>query len=137
MTGSRAKADAAWNEIATKVFDTSEDEAGNIIAVLKKFIWQVKRKMRPTDHQSPGASNPGASTRRQIDFKMIEDDRNIDIWNSYILFLDEMGYASKANVDTVKHAITATNLVRRPMRTNNKVTVTQNASFIGASKGAG
>jgi predicted P-loop ATPase len=69
----------------------------------------------------------------QVGFDMIEDERNIDIWHSYILFFDEMGYASKANVDTIKHAITATHLSRRPMRTNTKVSVAQNATFTGCS----
>ena len=56
----------------------------------------------------------------EVNFKAIEDDRNIDIWNSFILFLDEMGYASKADVDTIKNAITANTLTRRPMRSNSK-----------------
>jgi hypothetical protein len=44
-----------------------------------------------------------------------------------------MGYASKSDVDTIKNAITANTLTRRPMRSNSKVTVSQNATFIGCS----
>ncbi|MBL0402903.1 hypothetical protein JKG68_02875 [Microvirga aerilata] len=148
--------DQMWTDLAEKVFDTSHDGPDFIIAVLKKFIWQVKRKIRNsanvmlpvTNHLMPvilGPQGKGKSTfvnmfiaplkelTLEVDFKMIEDDRNIDIWNSFILFLDEMGYASKANVDTIKNAITATTLTRRPMRSNSKVTVSQNATFIGCS----
>jgi hypothetical protein len=148
--------DQMWRDLAEKVFDTSHDSPDFIIAVLMKFIWQVKRKIRNsanvvlpvTNHLMPvilGPQGKGKSTfvnlfiaplkelTLEVDFKMIEDDRNIDIWNSFILFLDEMGYASKANVDTIKNAITATTLTRRPMRSNSKVTVGQNSTFIGCS----
>ncbi len=149
-------ADIMWNDIATKIFDTTQSSPEFNIAVLKKFIWQAKRKLRNfagvvlpvTNHLMPvilGPQGVGKSTfvnkfieplselSLEVDFKMIEDDRNIDIWQSFILFLDEMGYASKANVDTIKHAITAATLARRPMRTNTKVTVAQHATFIGCS----
>ena len=51
----------------------------------------------------------------------------------YVMFLDEMGYASKADIDTVKNVITASSLTRRPMATNSKIAVPQNATFIGCS----
>jgi Virulence-associated protein E len=144
-------ADVIWNELATKIFDTVLDKPEFVVAVLKKFIWQTKRKMSGlpvTDHLMPvilGPQGVGKSTfvnkfigplkelSLEVNFEMIEDERNIEIWNSYILFLDEMGYASKANVDTIKHVITATHLARRPMRTNSKTAVAQNATFIGCS----
>jgi hypothetical protein len=148
--------DQMWADLANKVFDTSHDSPDFIIAVLKKFVWQVKRKIRNsanmvlpvTNHLMPvilGPQGKGKSTfvnkfiaplkelSLEVNFKAIEDDRNIDIWNSFILFLDEMGYASKADVDTIKNAITANTLTRRPMRSNSKVTVSQNATFIGCS----
>ncbi|QRM27901.1 VapE domain-containing protein [Microvirga sp. VF16] len=149
-------AEKVWHDLAAKVFDTSHDSEEFVIAVLKKFIWQTKRKIRNapgtvlpvTNHLMPvllGPQGVGKSTfvnklitplrelTLEVDFRMIEDDRNIDIWSSFILFLDEMGYASKANVDTIKHCITANHLARRPMRTNTKVMVQQNATFIGCS----
>jgi hypothetical protein len=67
------------------------------------------------------------------DFKQITDDRNIDLWKNFVIFLDEMGWASKSDVDTVKNIITAPVLQRRPMRTNATCTVAQNATFIGAA----
>ena len=38
--------DQMWTDLASKVFDTSHDSPEFIIAVLKKFIWQVKRKIK-------------------------------------------------------------------------------------------
>lgn len=151
-----AGVDQMWTDVATKVFDATHDGADFIIAVLRKFMWQVKRKIRNsanlvlpvTNHLMPvilGPQGKGKSTfvnkliaplkelSLEVNFKAIEDDRNIDIWSSFILFLDEMGYASKSDVDTIKNAITATTLTRRPMRSNSKVTVSQNATFIGCS----
>ncbi|MFE1597516.1 VapE domain-containing protein [Methylobacterium sp. ID0610] len=151
-TRERLKAEALWLEVANKLFVVSEDCPANfVVAVLKKFMHQVKRKIRGLkvkDHLMPvitGTQGKGKTTFVRamlaaieelvlgVDFKMIEDERNIDIWKSYILFIDEMGYASKANVDTVKNAITSEVLTRRPMRTNTQVTIKQNATFIGCS----
>jgi hypothetical protein len=78
-------------------------------------------------------TKPLEELKLDVDFKMIEDARNIDIWRSYILFLDEMGYASKSDIDDIKKAITAATLTRRPLYTNTKVQVVQNATFIGCS----
>ncbi|WP_171070153.1 VapE domain-containing protein [Methylobacterium terricola] len=152
LTKDKARAEALWLDIAHKLFVTTPECPDKfIVAVLKKFMQQVKRKIRGLpvkDHLMPvivGTQGKGKTTFVQamlamieelvlgVDFKMIEDERNIDIWKSYILFIDEMGYASKANVDTVKNAITAKTLTRRPMRTNTQVTVKQNATFIGCS----
>lgn len=141
----------AWLDLADKVFDCSETSPAFVAAVLRKFVWQTKRKMRNlpvTDHLMPvvlGGQGIGKSTfvnrflspveelKLNVDFKMITDDRNVDIWSSYVMFLDEMGYASKADIDSVKNVITATRLTRRPMRTNAQVTIGQNATFIGCS----
>lgn len=148
----RAEAERLWLDIAQRLFATSEDiPAPFVVAVLKKFMHQVKRKLRSLpvyDHLMPvilGTQGKGKSTFVRamlgpikelvlgVDFKMIEDDRNIDIWASYVLFIDEMGYASKANIDTIKNAITAETLTRKPLYTNAKVEVWQNATFIGCS----
>lgn len=141
----------AWTDFVPKVFDTSETPPEFIVAVLQKFIHQVKSKLRGIpvkDHlmvvilgpQGIGKTTfveqmtkPLEELKLDVDFKMIEDPRNIDIWRSYILFLDEMGYASKSDIDDIKKAITAKSLTRRPLYTNTKVQVTQNATFIGCS----
>ncbi|MBM0204063.1 hypothetical protein JNW90_13785 [Micromonospora sp. STR1s_5] len=144
-------AETVWRELVEKCFDTSETSPDFVIAVLKKFMHQTKRKMAGlpvTMHLMPvilGPQGVGKSyfvhamtaplkeTTLEVDFKMIEDDRNVEIWRSHVLFLDEMGYASKADIETIKHAITASVLTRRPMRTNLKDIVPQNATFIGCS----
>jgi hypothetical protein len=74
-----------------------------------------------------------AEVMLETDFNMIEDERNHEIWDAFILFLDEMQNASKADMDAIKHAITTSTLTRRPMRSNNKVQIRQNATFIGCS----
>jgi Virulence-associated protein E len=140
-----------WTELAEAVFDCSDTSPEYVAAVLKKFVWQVKRKIRDmpvTDHLMPvilGPQGVGKSTlvnqmlspvdelKLNVHFNMLTDDRNVEIWSSYVMFLDEMGYASKADIDTVKNVITASSLTRRPMATNSKITITQNATFIGCS----
>ena len=144
-------ASKAWIELAGKVFDCSDHSPDFVAAVLRKFIWQVKRKLRlmpVTDHLMPvilGPQGIGKSTlvnyllgpveelKLNVDFRMVTDDRNTEIWDSYVMFLDEMGFASKSDIDTVKNIITASTLTRRPMRSNSKVTIDQNATFIGCS----
>lgn len=143
--------ESKWLALANGVFDCSDTSPEFVAAVLKKFMWQVKRKMRNMeiyDHLMPvllGPQGVGKSTfvykmlgpvdelRLNVDFKMITDDRNIEIWSSYVMFVDEMAGASKTDVNTVKTTVTAPVLTRRPMNSNSKVTIKQNATFIGAS----
>lgn len=147
----RDEIDKVWLDLASKVFDTSDTPPEFIVAVLKKFIHQVKSKLRGKevkDHlmvvilgpQGIGKTTfveqmtkPLEELKLDVDFKMIEDPRNIDIWRSYILFLDEMGYASKSDIDDIKKAITAKTLTRRPLYTTTQVQIAQNATFIGCS----
>jgi predicted P-loop ATPase len=142
---------AAWDAVASQ-FCMRDHDAKFVIAVLKKFIWQVKRKMLGlpiTNHLMPVITGPqgvGKSTFvrdvllmpidelvSNTDFAMIEDNRIMDLWRNYALFLDEMGYAGKANIDNVKNKITAPYVTGRPMRTNDNVQYKQNATFIGCS----
>ncbi|EIZ86486.1 hypothetical protein WYO_0835, partial [Methylobacterium sp. GXF4] len=138
-------------DLVERCFDLTGTSPKFVAAVLKKFVWQVKRKMLGlpvTDHLMPvllGPQGSGKSTfirlmtealaeaMASVDFRMIADDRIIDIWSNFILFIDEMGYATKTDIDAVKNIITAESLSRRPMRTNTLDLVTQNATFIGAS----
>jgi energy-coupling factor transporter ATP-binding protein EcfA2 len=144
-------AETALLDLAKHCFDTTETSPEFVAAMLKKFIWQVKRKLKGlpvTDHLMVvllGPQGSGKSTficamcsvlaevLAKVDFKQISDDRNIDIWTNFIMFIDEMGYATKTDVDVVKNIITSETLARRPMRTNMVDTVAQNATFIGAS----
>lgn len=124
------------------------------VAVFNKFIWQVKRKMMSlpiTDHLMPvllGKQGNGKSTlirhmlgpvdelTADTDFRQITDDRNIDLWRNFVLFLDEMGRASAADMDVVKNVVSSRTLTLRPMRSNSTVQVVQNATFIGTSNAA-
>lgn len=144
-------ADGAWLEFATQTFDCDEADARFVAAVFQKFMWQVKRKMRGlpvSNHLMPvilGPQGIGKSTlvnaimkpveeiRLYADFSMITDERNVEIWSSYVLFLDEMSHAARADIETVKNVITASSLTRRPMRSNGKITIQQNATLIGCA----
>lgn len=144
-------ADPMWRDLALKVFDTTEMSPDLVIAVLKKFVWQVKRKLANltvTNHLMPvilGPQGSGKSTfvhrfvkpledlMATTDFDQITDKRNIDLWRNYVLFLDEMAHAQRADIDAVKNAITASSLSRRPMRENSTEIVPQRATFIGCS----
>lgn len=146
-----AKSKVAWRDLIDSCFDTSSVTADVVEAILKKFMWQVKRKMLGldiTNHLMPvilGPQGVGKTTfmeklvdplaelKASTDFGQVTDDRNIDLWDNFVLLLDEMGYASKADIESVKHVITSPTLLRRIMRTNNAVSIKQNATFIGAS----
>ena len=140
-----------WATLVAGSFDTRSTSHEFIAAVLKKFVWQVKRKLHglPVTHhlmpvlfgsQGSGKSwflkalcSPLAEVTSFSDFGAIGDDRNIDLWRSFIIVMDEMAKAGKADIEVTKHVITAENLERRPMRTNSSVTIRQCATMIGAS----
>ena len=143
----------AWDKIS-ECFDFEEKQGLSLPAkeaCIKHFIWQVKRKMRnlPIENhmmvillgpQGIGKTSwmhallkPVYELTSPTDFKQITDDRNIDIWENYVLVTDEMGWASKSNIDSIKQLVTADSLSRRYMRTNSATPVAQNATFIGAS----
>lgn len=140
-----------WVELARRVFDCSETSAELIAAILQKFIHQAKRKLAGLpigNHLMPvilgkqgcGKSwfmhwltGPMAEFRRDTDFRAIGDERNIGLWSAYVLIVDEMAYADRSDMETVKHVITADVLDRRPMRRNDAVRVRQCATLIGAS----
>ncbi|CAO4175987.1 VapE domain-containing protein [Methylorubrum populi] len=142
---------ANWQRI-TGAFCSEEHDADFVQAVLSKFIWQVKRKMLGlpiTDHLMPvllGPQGVGKSTlirdiflkpleevTMNTDFAEITDNRNHDMWRFFVLFMDEMSHAGKADMDTVKNLITLPILQRRPMNSNDVVNIRQNATFIGCS----
>lgn len=142
---------SAWDAVVSQ-FDVTETSPEFVEAILRKFIWQVKRKMiglPVSNHLMPvilGPQGVGKSTfvrdiflkpiselTGNTDFKMIEEERNTEQWRNFALFLDEMGYADKADIDNVKNKITAVSVTGRPMGTNFNVQYRQNATFIGCS----
>lgn len=140
-----------WKDMEKAAFDTSSTCEGFAVAIIKKFMWQVKRKAvgEPIyNHLMPvitGRQGTGKSTLvnnmlsviadgvKPATFGDIADPKLIDIWRSPVLFLDEMSGAKKADMTTVKQAITATYLMRRQMRSNDGDSILQQSTFIGCS----
>ena len=147
----RAAADEALLRACRAYNDDARQPAEYFAAVLRKLIWELKRKlarMPVTDHAMPillGAQRGGKSTlvRRILapvaelsapcDFGMICDARNIDLWGNHVLFLDEMSYATKADIDVVKNVITAETLTRKLLYANGLDVVRQCATLVGAA----
>ena len=142
---------AMWAAVEAACFDVTETAPGFPTAVLKKFMWQVKRKARGmsvTNHLMPVITGPQgkgktqfvlAMTRpleafkRDVDFNIITDGKTADIWASWILFIDEMGHFTKSDVDVVKNVITADQRTIRTMRQNNSSPVRNQATLIGCT----
>lgn len=145
---------AMWDAMERACFDVSATAPGFATAVIKKFMWQVKRKARNlsvTNHLMPvltGAQGKGKTEfvkamskplldfRREVDFEMLTDGKTTDIWGAMILFIDEMGFFSKADVDKVKNVITTDNLSIRTMRQNHSAVIRNCATLIGCSNKA-
>ena len=147
----RMSTHSALIALADKCFECSEGPEF-VAAVFLKFIHQVKRKMEGLpvcDHLMPVILSPkqgiGKTTFVErltgpvgevsipVDFKQITDDRNIAMWRNHVMYLEEMGWASKADIESVKHIITSPTLTRRPMRMNHTEEVRQNATLIGTA----
>jgi hypothetical protein len=144
----------AANEWDTFIGVTAQDHLQECIAVLKHFIWQVKRKI-VNDHNYPvlyhmmivlyGAQGLGKSTWIKLfisvladfaastDFKMITDERNHDLWSKFILILDEMADSTRTNIEDIKRKITESSFSGRKMRSNNATQIINRSTFIGAS----
>lgn len=140
-----------WAKMEAACFDTTATKPGFPIAVMRKFMWQVKRKARGmsvTNHLMPVLTGPQGKGKtqfvlkltkplehfkREVDFNLITDGKTADIWSSLILFIDEMGFAKKADVDVVKNAITAEARSIRTMRQNHSAPVANQSTLIGCS----
>ena len=142
---------ANWQKLVQSIVD--EDETSKLMAecLLKKFIWQVKRKMAGLpvfDHlmvvlhgqQGSGKTvfvrkflEPLQELTAPSTFHDVMDNRIIDVWEMSALFIDEMEGAARKDIDGLKRIITAEYLNRRPMRTNTVVKIPNNVTFIGAT----
>ncbi|NTF06876.1 hypothetical protein G6L37_11955 [Agrobacterium rubi] len=155
QTATRNKFDAsidateAWNYVANQHTTYSAEFT---IAVYKKFIWQVKKKMLElpvTYHLMPIILGPQGTGKswfvREIlcgpmqpfihnsSFASLTEERMVDQWSFPIQFTDEMAYASLADMDAVKNRITCEEITYRPMRSNRSATTRNWSTFIGAS----
>lgn len=122
-------------------------------AVMKHFFWQVKRKLRnlPVDHHmmaffygNEQGSGKSTSIRRLLaplndlaleeNFNVFTDARRTTSFERYyVLFLDEMGEASKADMATVKGIITGERVGHRKLYQDDEASVQINTTLIGAS----
>lgn len=143
------KADAEWDNLLGACFDG--DPTGIVRAMLKKFIWQVKRKFSGlfVEHHimlvitGPQGVGKTEFVKRlcaildrgvcHTDFMELTDNRNMEIWRYPVLFLDEMGKASKADAAMIKRAITSNVFHRRVMKSNNSTPVLHDATLIGCA----
>ncbi|WP_188064125.1 VapE domain-containing protein [Sphingobium sp. KCTC 72723] len=140
-----------WADMELACFDISATVIGFPTAVIKKFMWQVKRKARGmtvTNHLMPvlsGAQGKGKTHfvqtmtkplehfKREVDFNIITDGKTADIWSSLILFIDEMGFFKKQDVDVVKNVLTADVRSIRTMRQNSSAPIRNHSTFIGCT----
>lgn len=141
-------AEPEWNKLVDAITDINKEETK---AVLKHFIWQIKRKMFKLPvkkHMMPvltGLQEIGKSTiAKQLvspiedftvitEFGSITDIRSHDLWKNYVLILDEMGNSTQANIEEIKQKITADSFSSRLMRTNNDTNIINHSTMIGTS----
>lgn len=120
--------------------------------VLAHWLWQIKRKIfgkEVFDHIMPvlyGPQGTGKSTavtkllkpiadwRADINLQQLDDDRYAYLFKEhFVIVFDEMQYASKSNIDSLKNKITTNFLSTRRLHTNMIDRVIQNCSFIGTT----
>ena len=123
------------------------------VAVVKHFVWQVKRKLhgQPVEHHLMpilvGSQNVGKTAALRAlcapiadlcdspsDLTFLGDERqNFRLAKSHIILLDEMGYADRVSVDVLKNKITADRLSWRILGSNKQTSSPNVATFVGAS----
>lgn len=122
------------------------------IAVMKHWIWQVRRKLfgLPVEHHlmpiftgHPGSGKSTAITkflkpieelRALRDADILQDERQSSVLaRSYVIFFDEMPKVAATDRDCIKNRITSETVSWRKLGTNTHVTRRNVASFIGAA----
>jgi ABC-type dipeptide/oligopeptide/nickel transport system ATPase component len=123
-----------------------------LIKVVEHFIWQVKRKLMglPVEHHmlvcfygKSGAGKsvaiqkllgPVADLKLDSDFSIFNDKFSGRVWErNYVIFCDEMGDIQNTAVEKLKNIITSSRVEARAMRSDQMLSVKQNATFITAS----
>jgi hypothetical protein len=123
------------------------------LAVLKHFIWQVKRKLnglRVEHHLMPilfGKTGGGKSRAIEkllepvldlvdfaADLAFLNDERQLfRLTRAFVVFIDEMAHADKVSIDALKNRITSPTINWRALGFNARAGGTNTATFIGAS----
>lgn len=138
--------------IATWVQAVSGKVSKLDIAVMKHFIWQVKRKlnghsvdhhMMPVIFGKSGAGKsvavarliaPLKSVTLQTDMGIFEDAFSRRAFSrNFIVFFDELHGSDSADVNAMKQIITAPFIEWRAMRSERVMSAPQNSTFIGCS----
>lgn len=145
----KARETDAWRHMARAYFPNNELSEDFIVASIKSFMWQVKRKASnrcvplPTMLVITGTQQSGKSTFVQhlinhikeasgkTDFKTISNRKAYNIYNNLILYVEEMAGADKACLETIKDTITSNTIPVNPLYTNKTIEVDQKSSMIG------
>jgi len=133
----------------------SEEEYENCVTVLKHWLWLVQRQLlglRQDWHIMPifwGAQGGGKSTQVQNLLKplgsfqkeetfriFIDQFAALPMHWSYVLFLDEMASAEKAEATAIKRAISSPEIPGRGMYSDDGRRLVRNASFIACTNRA-
>lgn len=138
--------DELWEALAGIIFKSYVEEEGQNTytygpafnaAVLKKFIWQVKRRVcgLPTDNdimptivgeQGIGKTyfirelflKPFSTFVSETSLKNYSDERNKDLYSYPIIFLDELKQSDRTDVDTLRGIITKRDISNRELGHN-------------------
>lgn len=148
--GSVARAEPMWAALAEAMCLGGDTDPKLAAAVLKKFVYQVKRKLLELpiyDHLMPVVTGPqgvGKSTLIRdyfcspvaplmagSDFTDISEAKNFELWDNFVLFFDEMGKAAKTDIETIKKRITDPMVTSRILTTHQNGVQPNRATFIG------
>lgn len=142
-----------WSLIRSCVFP--DHDVDFVRRVIESFMWQVKRKLFGRTIPQPmltvftGSQNQGKSYFisnhllgcipktfwENSTFTNLLDDRNHDIKKKYIVFLDEMEHADRADINRLKNFITSSGENSRMMYSNSSTHVVNKTTLIGCSNG--
>lgn len=147
-----AEADQQWDLFLRAVLADYDRDHVLTKAVMQHFIWQIGRKIRGMsvgNHMMPviiGQQGGGKTemVKRFLsplgdawidsDFAKLADDRHSEVLgNIPVHFLDEMSYASRADIEVTKRKITTDQITYRPLHGNTTKTLRNIATFIGCS----
>jgi hypothetical protein len=141
-----------WIGLCQKSFVIKEDRSAAYHAsILQKFVYDVKRKSVGLPVTNPlmpvivgpqrvGKSyfvekfiSPLAGYSVITNFTEITDTRNIELWNTPILFLDEMAKGTTSDVASIKHKISCPTVSGRIMGSNATTTIQNRSVMIGTN----
>jgi len=140
------------NEICKFIEAVTGNQHPLDIAVMRHWIWQVKRKFKKLEtqhHIMPifyGKTRSGKTTAidrlispiKQLtmiaELAMVNDSRNdFNLIEKLVIFFDELGKAEKVVVSNLKQKITSSHITYRRLGMNQNMNGYNMASFIGAS----